>query len=272
MEDVPIPRPGPGEVLVQIEVASLDFTDRKVFLRGSHPMIRVPGLFGHEWAGVIAEVGAGVEARWRPGQQVACANSAPCHPAEGAVCRQCRRDRQSMCETLRYLNGAFAPFILVPARLVRTNLHPVPDGAPLERMVFTEPYACAVQAVRRISVGPEDTVVVLGAGPMGLFLVNALRRRHGPGLAIVSLDHLDDRLTVARALGATHALNTHGRESREVLRTAIGRPDAEAVIEVIGAVETHREALGLVGRGGTLVSFGGVAPGQTLPVDIGHLH
>ena len=143
-EEVPIPRTGPGEVLVRVDVASVDFTDRKVFLRGHHPMIKTPGLFGHEWAGMIAEVGAGVEIRWRPGQRVASANSAPCQPAEGPLCRQCRRGRPSMCETIEYLNGAFAPYILVPKRLASVNLHPVPGGVSLEQMVFTEPYACAV--------------------------------------------------------------------------------------------------------------------------------
>lgn len=271
-EEVPIPRPGPGEVLVRVDVASVDFTDRKVFLRGHHPMIKTPGLFGHEWAGTIAEVGAGVEVRWRPGQRVASANSAPCQPEEGPPCRQCRRGRPSMCETIEYLNGAFAPYILVPKRLAGVNLHSIPDGVPLEQVVFTEPYACAVHAVRRTPVQRGDVVVILGAGPMGLFMINALRRRHGRDLTIVSLDRLDGRLRVAAAMGATHALNTTERASRDALHAAIGRPDADVVIEVIGAVDTHREALSLVGRGGTLVSFGGVAPGHTLPVDIGHLH
>jgi L-iditol 2-dehydrogenase len=272
MEEVPIPRPGPGEVLARVNVASVDFTDRKVYLRGQHPMIKIPGLFGHEWAGTIVEVGPGAEGRWQSGRRVAAANSAPCLPDEGQPCRQCRRGRPSMCETIQYLNGAFAPYILVPKRLASVNLHPVPDGIPLERVVFTEPYACAVQAVRRVPVLPDDVVVVLGAGPMGLFMVNALRRRHGQDLVVVSLDRLDSRLRVAQAMGATHALNTTDVSSREALRAAIDRPDADVVIEVIGAVETHREALSLVGRGGTLVSFGGVAPGQALPVDIGHLH
>jgi L-iditol 2-dehydrogenase len=143
---------------------------------------------------------------------------------------------------------------------------------PMEQVVFTEPCACVVQAVRRIPVAAGDVIVVLGAGPMGLFMVNALRRRYGPGQVIVSLDRLDSRLEVARRLGATHALNTTDRPSRESLQAAIGRMDADVVIEVIGTVETHREALSLIGRGGTLISFGGVAPGQTLSVDIGHLH
>ena len=272
IEDVPIPVPGPGEVLARVDVASIDFTDRKVYLRGSHPMIKVPGLFGHEWTGTVAAVGPGAEERWRPGQRVVAANSAPCLPEEGPLCLQCRRGRVSMCENIRYTNGAFAPYILVPSRLARMNLYEIPPDVPPERVVFTEPYACVVHAVRRIPIHPLDVVVIVGAGPMGLFFVNALRRRYGPDLSLVSLDHMDSRLDVAKAMGASHGVNTSSRAAGEALREAIGRPDADVVIEVIGTVETHREALSLVGRGGTLVSFGGVAPGQILPVDIGRLH
>jgi L-iditol 2-dehydrogenase len=272
MEEVPIPIPGPGEILARVDVASVDFTDRKVYLRGQHPMIKVPGLFGHEWVGTIEVVGPGVEGRWRPGQRVVAANSAPCPPKDGAVCRQCRRGRQSMCENIQYNNGAFAPYILVPLRLVRLNLYEIPADIPPERVVLTEPLACVVHAVRRVAIHRLDTVVILGAGPMGLLWVNALRRRYGPDLVIVSLDHQDDRLAVAKAMGASYGLNSKGIKSCDLLQTATGRPDADVVIEVIGTVETHRQALGLVGRGGTLVSFGGVAPGPTLPVDFGHLH
>ena len=180
MEDVPIPVPGPGEVLARVDVASIDFTDRKVYLRGQHPMIKIPGLFGHEWAGTIVEVGPGAEARWRPGQRVVAANSAPCLPDESPVCRQCRRGRPSMCENIQYNNGAFAPYILVPSRLVRINMHEVPADVPAERVVLTEPLACVIHGVRRVPLHPLDTVVILGAGPMGLFWVNTLRRRHGP--------------------------------------------------------------------------------------------
>jgi L-iditol 2-dehydrogenase len=272
MEDVPVPVPGRGEILARVDVASIDFTDAKVYLRGQHPMIKIPGLFGHEWAGTIVEVGSGATTRWRTGQRVVAANSAPCLPDEDAICRQCRRGRPSMCENIQYNNGAFAPYILVPSRLVRANLYAVPEGIPLEQVVFAEPYACVVHAVRRIPVQPGDVVVVFGVGPMGLFMVNALRHRHGPDLVIVALDRLGHRLRMAEDIGATFALNTTNRPSHDALRAAIGRSDADVVIEVIGTVETHREALGLVGRGGTLVSFGGVAVGQILPVDIGRMH
>jgi L-iditol 2-dehydrogenase len=272
MEEVPIPVPGPGEVLARVDVASVDFTDRKVYLRGHHPMIRIPGLFGHEWAGTIQAVGPGAEGRWRPGQRVVAANSAPCPPETDSPCRQCRRGRQSMCEDLQYNNGAFAPYILVPSRLARMNLHEIPAGVPPERMVLTEPLACVLHAVRRVLIHRLDTVVILGAGPMGLLWVTTLRRRYGPGQVILSLDYEDARLAAARDLGASHAVNTRGGNARGLLQEITGRPDADVVIESVGSLQAHQEALGLVGRGGTLVSFGGVAPGQILPVNIGHLH
>jgi L-iditol 2-dehydrogenase len=234
-------------------------------------MIKIPGLFGHEWAGTIVEVGPGAEAGWRPGQRVVAANSAPCLPEE-RLCRQCRRGRVSMCENIQYNNGAFAPYILVPSRVVRINLHEIPADVPAERVVLTEPLACVIHAVRRVPIHQLDTVVILGVGPMGLFWVNTLRRRYGPDLAIVSLDHQDDRLAVAKSMGVSHGLNSSGGNARELLRAAIGRPDADVVVESVGSLEAHREALGLVGRGGTLISFGGVATGQILPVDIGRLH
>lgn len=107
---------------------------------------------------------------------------------------------------------------------------------------------------------------------MGLFLTRTLRLRHGPDVAIVALNWLDARLAVAKRMGATHAINTSDRSSAEALRAATSRPDADVAIEAIGTVERHREALSLLGRGGTLVAFGGVAPGQLLPVDVGRLH
>ncbi|MFI5339302.1 MAG: zinc-binding dehydrogenase [Candidatus Methylomirabilales bacterium] len=272
MEDVPIPVPGPGEVLARVDVASIDFTDRKVYLRGQHPMIKIPGLFGHEWAGTIVEVGPGAGTRWRAGQRVVAANSAPCLPDEDPVCRQCRRGRPSLCENIQYNNGAFAPYILVPSRLARINLHEISPHVPAERVVLTEPLACVIHAVRRVPVHPLDAVVILGAGPMGLFWVTTLRRRYGPDLVIVSLDYQDDRLAVAKAMGASHGLNSSGGKAHELLRATIGRPDADVIIESVGSLPAHREALGLVGRGGTLISFGGVAVGQILPVDIGRMH
>lgn len=273
-EEVPVPATGPGEILARVEAASMDFTDRKVFLRGRHPMIEVPGLFGHEWAGTIVRLGAGVRAPWRPGMRVVAANSAPCGADDAAgLCRLCRLGRQSMCERILYNNGAFAPFIRVPERIVRANLHPISDGVPFEEAALAEPVACAIHGARRMPVAPGSVVAIVGAGPMGLILLAALRREWGDRIRVISLDHHDDRLAVAKELGAFAALNTSRQDAARMVRALLAPGEAiDVAIEAVGTLEAHRDALGLLGRGGTLVSFGGVTPGESLAVDIGRMH
>ncbi|MGH7428781.1 MAG: alcohol dehydrogenase catalytic domain-containing protein, partial [Candidatus Methylomirabilaceae bacterium] len=103
MEEVPIPQPGPEDLVARVEAASIDSTDRKVYVRGRHPMIEIPGLFGHEWAGIVAAAGERVGPRWRPGMRVVGANSAPCIEPDAATrCRPCQKGQQSMCERLLY--------------------------------------------------------------------------------------------------------------------------------------------------------------------------
>lgn len=260
-EEVAIPEPGPEEVLVRIEAASVDSTDRKVVLRGRHPMIRPPSLFGHEWAGTVSRAGAAVRARWAEGARVVGANSAPCGPPDAPdPCRMCRRDRPNLCERLLYLNGAFAPFLRVPARIVRGNLHEIPAGIPFEEAALAEPLACVAHAVRRLPLFEGDRAAVLGCGPIGLLFVAALRRKHGRRIRIAAFDHHDDRLDLALEFGAD-----------ETGRAPAG-PPADVVIEAVGAVSAHEEGLAIAARGGVFVSFGGIAPGTTWGLDIGRVH
>ena len=275
-EEVPVPQPRPGEVVARVAVASADSTDRKVFLRGHHPMIQIPGLFGHEWAGTIAAVGPAVDPRWRPGMRVVAANSVACLPGdpEGG-CTFCLRGRENLCERLQYTNGAFAAYLRLPARLVRGNLHPVPDGTALEEAALAEPLACAIHGARRAPAMPGDRVAVLGAGPIGLLLLAAFRDRLGDGVRLVSLDHHEDRLALARQFGADLAVNTAAEGAAGAatrLRDAWGDAGVDVAVEAVGSLAAHREAFSLLRRGGTLVSFGGVAPGEILPVDIGRVH
>ena len=272
-EQVPVPQPAPGEVLARVAVAAADFTDRKVFQRGRHPMIQVPGLFGHEWAGTIAAVGPGVDARWRPGMRVVAANSVPCLPGDlEGPCTFCARGRENLCERLQYTNGAFAAYLRIPARLVQGNLHPVPSGVPLEHAALAEPLACAIHAARRAPLASGDRLAVLGAGPMGLLLLAALRDRYGDQVRLAALDHHAERLALAPHFGADLALHTAAEGAAPGLLAAWGDAGVDVAVEAVGSVAAHREALSLLRRGGTLVSFGGVAPGEELPVDIGRVH
>lgn len=273
LEEVPVPHPGPEDLLARVEAASLDSTDRKVYLRGSHSMIEIPGLFGHEWAGIVMARGERADSRWQPGMRVVAANSAPCtEPDPVARCRPCQRDRQGMCERILYNNGAFAPYIRIPGRIVSVNLHELPPEVPFEEAALAEPLACVMHAIRRVHLCDGDLVAIVGAGPIGLMFVSALRGRYGQTIRIVCLDHHDHRLAVAGTFGADAALNIAGGQVQARLKEALGIERADVVVEAVGSEQAHQEAFDLVGRGGTLVSFGGVARGTVFPLDLHRLH
>ena len=126
IEAVAEPEPGPGEVVMDIGAALSCGTDVKSVLRGHPSIAAYPSRLGHEFAGVVAAVGAGVRTV-SPGDRVFCGNSAPC-----GVCRACVRGRESLCEDLLYLLGGFAEQVLVPQRIVERNRHRVPDGLELQ--------------------------------------------------------------------------------------------------------------------------------------------
>ena len=146
LQDVPRPEPGPGDVLVQIEVALTDGTDLKAFRRG-HPLLldSLPSPFGHEFCGIDVATG----------RRVVAANSAA------------GDDRGA---PLELLNGAYAEYLLVPAEIAKINLLPVPDGLPSEVAALVEPLACCLRGVERAEVAAGDRVAILGAGPIGLML------------------------------------------------------------------------------------------------------
>ena len=152
VEEVPRPEPGPGEVLVQVEVALTDGTDLKTYRRG-HPLLArtSPAPFGHEFCGFV------------DGRRVVAANSAPCR-----VCDGCARGEQ--CRELVFLAGAYAEWLVVPERIAAVNLHDVPHGLAPEVAAMVEPLACCLRGVERAAISAGDHVAILGAGPIGLML------------------------------------------------------------------------------------------------------
>ena len=146
LEDVPNPEPGPGDVLVQVEVALTDGTDLKTFRRG-HPVLlrELPSPFGHEFCGIDVATG----------KRVVAANSAATDDRGGPI---------------ELLNGAYAELLVVPAQIAAANLLPVPPGLAPEIAAMVEPLACCLRGVERAGVVPGDRVAILGAGPIGLML------------------------------------------------------------------------------------------------------
>jgi L-iditol 2-dehydrogenase len=263
IEDVEDPVAGPGEVVLAIGAAATCATDVKSVRRGHPSIASYPSRLGHEFAGVVESAGAGVT-NVRAGDAVFCANSAPC-----GACRLCERGRESLCEDLLYLLGGFAEKLLVPERVVRTNLHPLPHGVPLTLAPLAEPLACAVHALDVAPIARGDPVAILGGGSLGLMLCGLVASAGG---APIVLDPHPERLSLARRFGAAETvLATRGDDDVARVRELTGR-GAELVIEAVGRPEAWELAVAMAAPGGTVNLFGGCARDSTFTVPTARVH
>lgn len=163
LENVMVKPPQDGEVVVKVISALTCGTDVKTFRRG-HPVLikSIPSGFGHEFAGIVERVGRGVD-NVKVGDRVVAANSAPC-----GKCFYCRHEEYNLCENLDLLNGAYAEYITVPARIVEKNMLILPDNLSFDRAAFCEPLANVVHGVERTDIKPGQSVGIIGIGPIGL--------------------------------------------------------------------------------------------------------
>jgi L-iditol 2-dehydrogenase len=265
IEQIPIPRVESGEVLVRIKAALTCGTDLKVYRQGFHArMIVPPSVFGHELAGIVEEVGDGVQS-FAPGTRVVAANSAPCDE-----CFFCRKQLANLCQDLQFLNGAYAEFIKIPERIVRRNLLILPDSLGFSEAAMVEPLACVMRGVEESGIVEGDTVVVIGTGPVGLMFVQLLRNL---GVTVIATGILRNQLALAEGMGADYVVDaTHSNVVEQVRNLTDGRRGADVVIEAVGLGETWQQAMGMVRRGGTINLFGGCPPGTHIPLDSTLIH
>ena len=269
IRDVPIQRPAQGELLLRIQAATTCGTDVKVFRRGGHPrMLQVPTLFGHEMAGTVAEVGRGVT-QFQPDDAVVVANSAPC-----GACRTCKTGRENLCDDLHYINGAFAEYLLVPARFVARNTHALPKGLDFSKAALTEPLACALHGINACELEkfePDTEIAVYGAGPMGLLFVAALSMR---GFRVLLADPNPARLAVGQRLGATGTLKIArgGGQAERVRDMSEDGRGVYVAIDCTGVPEVWNDAIDSLLPGGLVNLFGGCAPGTTIELDTDLVH
>jgi L-iditol 2-dehydrogenase len=265
IEQIPIPRVEHGEVLVRIRAALTCGTDLKVYRQGFHArMIVPPSVFGHEMAGVVEEVGPGVDS-FTPGMRVVAANSAPCNQ-----CFYCKKHLANLCQDLQFLNGAYAEFIKIPARIVRQNLLILPDHLGFSEAAMVEPLACVMRGIEETGIQEGDTVVVIGIGPIGLMFVQILKSL---GVTVIAAGKRPNQLALAARMGADHVVDsTHSNVVEQVRNFTEGRRGADVVIEAVGLRETWQQAMGMVRRGGTINLFGGCPSGTHIPLDSTLIH
>ena len=266
LERVEIPLPGAGEIRVKIQAALTCGTDVKVYRRGYHAaMLKPPIRFGHEFAGIIEAIGEGVEG-WEIGERVVAANSAPC-----GVCYFCRKNRPELCEDLLFLNGAYAEQIVIPARIVEKNLLRIPANLNFESAAMTEPLACVVKGMEEVPVRAGDTVIVLGAGPIGLMFVRLCSLA---GARVLAVGRRSSRLKVAKKLGAEETFDEAEIPNLQelLLSKTDGGRGADVVIEAVGKPETWEQAISLARKAGTASLFGGCPAGTSISVDAHRVH
>ncbi len=265
LETAPEPTPAAGEVVIRVGAATTCGTDLKVWRRGGHAkMLKLPTLFGHEAAGQIVALGAGVTG-WQIGDRVVANNSAPCWR-----CFFCQKQEYSLCTNLSFNNGTFAEYLNIPAAIVRHNMLPIPDSLPDEMAAMTEPLACVLHGAARAQVKPGDRVVMLGDGAIGLMFVAALVQQEAE---VYLFGGSDSRLQIGEQFGAVKTFNHH--QLSDIPTVVKGFTDgwgADVVVEATGSPAVWEMAIACARPGATVNLFGGCPRDTTITVSTEQLH
>lgn len=262
LQDIKKPEPSEGELLIKVKASLTCGTDLKAFFRG-HALIPMPGPFGHEFSGIVAARGKGVS-RFREGDAVMSVHSAPC-----LSCPYCGRGFFNLCENIMASKalGAFAEYILIPKHIVRQNMFKKPEGLSFAEASFLEPLACVVHGMEPLGVEDKDTVLIIGAGPIGLLHLLTAKAR---GAKVLMTDIETSRLRTAKKLGADLVFDP--LKTVRTVRDFTGGMGADYVIECTGQPTVWEASVDYVRRGGTVVMFGGCKAGATVCFDAGRLH
>lgn len=266
-EEVDVTPPKKGEVVVKIKAALTCGTDVKTFRRG-HPVLikKVPSGFGHEFSGVIDQLGEGVT-DFKIGDRVVAANSAPC-----GECFFCKKEEYNLCENLNLLNGAYAEYITVPARIVSKNMIKLPDNLSFERAAFSEPLANVVHGAARTDIKAGQSVGIIGIGPIGLMFARVAKLK-GARVIVAGRNpiklklaeefaHADEIVDLVKYPNPEKIFKSFSDENRGL----------DIAIECVGLPEIWERLVSCVRPGGTVHFFGGCKSGSTVSIDTTKMH
>lgn len=254
--DFPNPQPADDEVLVRVRACGICGSDVHGW-DGSSGRRHPPLIMGHEASGEIVYAGPQASG-WNPGDRVTFDSTISC-----GQCRFCRDGRVNLCENRRVVgvspaeykqHGAFAELVALPARI----LYRLPDALPFEQAAMVEPVSIAIHAVQRTKIVPGSTAVVVGSGMIGLLVIQALRWA-GAG-RIIAVDLADNRLELAKKLGATHTFNPGSGSVVESVAKLTDGLGADVSFEVVGFTPTLNLSIGVLKRGGSCVLVGNLSP------------
>lgn len=263
---VPVPEIGAGEVLLKVGANTLCGTDLRI-LRGEKTRgVRFPSVLGHEFAGTVAALGAGVEG-FAEGDRAAMAPVVPC-----LRCVHCLNDRENVCANRRAMgyefDGGLAEYVRIPAPAIASgNLFAVDADVPLAQLALAEPLACCVNGHRRSGIRLGDVVVVMGAGPIGLLHLQLALRA---GAAVIVSELSDSRRAVAAELAATYVVAPDDLASTvDEVTSGVG---VDATVVCIGIPSLVNDAVALTRKGGNVNIFAGLAGDGRVDIAANDIH
>ncbi len=270
LEDAPEPEAGPGEVKIRVRACSMCGTDVKISTSG-HQRIRPPRVMGHELAGAVVGVGAGV-AGWGAGDRVQVIAAIPC-----GTCDWCRAGIMTICPhqvSMGYdFDGGFAPFMVVPAAVLAVDgLNRIPENVSFAEASVAEPFACAINAQELADTHDGDTVVVVGSGPIGCLHVRLARARGAAKVLLVELSR--ERLDLAADLVKPDAAICSAEvDAVAAVLEATGGRGADVVITAAASGAAQEQALLMVAPRGRISFFGGLPKDKpTITLDSNVVH
>lgn len=264
-EEVPVPTLATDEVLVQVRVVGLCQSDIKKIL---YPLYQPPRIFGHETAGVISAVGEAVT-DWQVGQRVVVMHHIPC-----MRCEYCLNENFSMCEVYKNITttagfapsgGGFAEYVKVPGHIVRSGgLIPIPDDVTFEQASFVEPTNCCLKAVKKAEVKPGETVLITGAGPIGLMFIMLVKYFGGRAIAT---DLLPSRIEKALAVGAEAAFDARDPDLPKKIQALTNGLGVNTTLLAVPSDKAFFQALDCTRKGGKILFFAEFPDEVEIPIN-----
>ena len=261
VETVPVPAIGPGEVLIQVHSCGICGTDLKKIHTGSHS---APRIFGHETVGTIAAVGAEVES-FAVGDRVAVFHHIPC-----GTCYYCRKKTFAQCPVYKKVGctagfepsgGGFAGYVRVMDWIVKRGLIKIPDGIPFAQAVFVEPLNTCLKGVRSLNLEADETVLVIGQGPIGIMLASLAKRSTAK---VITADLYPERHKIAATFGLDSPIDASREDVVEVVRAASDGRGADAVILAAAGNALIRTAMDAARPGGRVLLFAQTQHGEAI--------
>jgi len=251
IRNVPEPAPGPGQVKIEVKAAGICGSDIHIFHSDIAIPVRPPVIIGHEFSGVITEVGEGVT-QWKPGDRV---TSETAFSFCGS-CELCRSGFYNLCNERRTLgywyNGVFAQYTVVPEQ----RLHRLADNIDFVTGAMMEPLACTTHAALELTtINAGDLVLISGPGPIGLMALQ-LAKAEGAAVVVSGTDVDSDRLKMAEELGADHVVNIMETDLKQFIGELTGGRGADVILECSGSGKAADSALNIVKKQGRYTQIG----------------